>query len=280
MLRDILGSQGTAQFCETFWHEMSHIAPGLDRRQPATWNFPKGAHGICSSLGLPQSDFAWQVRTSERAHDAFSCAFGVRDLVVSTDAVILSCGKACLRPKPWLHRDQTYTLNLLSYQGIYSLYESGAGSGGTVLLPGTHKESYDWEKDCASNLSNFVPVPKELQEEFARCAVKPCMPPDSLLVFNSRLVHAGEAAREDRVDPETGCPLMARIAVPLAFCPKTRRSEKVRQLKVNAYQRGLGATHWPDDRFCLKKASRWEYVKGLQTLPLPAMDKVERLNLL
>jgi len=277
VLRGVLGGAGAAKLTETFWREMSLVVPGLQPGDPSTWNFPHGGHGICASYGIPQADFAWHVRTSPRAYEAFRCVFNEDDLVVSLDAVFLARGAAGMRPRPWLHRDQSPHVAAPSYQGVYSLFEIGADNGGTVLVPNSHLRHDAWEKGCGR--VNFLPLPKELQGQYAQQAVKPWVPPDSLLVFNSRLIHAGEPSREERLDPATGAKLPSRIALAVAFCPKRRRSEATRLRKLATYRSGLCSSHWADDHFVVKRASRFEYVPGLKKLPSPP-DCPKRLALL
>merc|ERR1712187_893906 len=188
------------------------------------------------------------------------------------DGIILMRRAAIQAPRPWFHCDQSKDLLLKSFQGIYSVFESSRDDAGTVLIPASHTWAHDWESPCKNN---FVPVPKELQEQHAKLAVKVWVPADSLLIFNSRLLHTGELGRCNRVDETSGHALPSRVAIPVALCPKSRRSDATRLKKVNAYEKGLCATHWADDRFVVKNPSRFELVDGLQSLPLPARDDAQ-----
>ena len=111
-------------------------------------------------------------------------------------------------------------------------------------------------------------------EDAALQPLKPDVPPDSVVFFNSRLVHASVCG----AGPVYGRP--ARLGVCVAMCPCARRSEVTRRKKEKAYLQGKCSTHWPCDNFALKPPMKsFQILKGAVSLPPPQPLK-ERLSLL
>ena len=272
VLEGILSSvQSCHSFLEEFWGAMTAVVPGLDPLQERTWNFPKGFRGIVTSYGLPQADFAWRIRAHPRVQDAFSRIFKTNDLVVSLDAIIAEARAAKTRLAPWLHKDQHPSHTSLSVQAVYTHFGSGPHESGTCVVPGSHKITYDWEKAARSD---HVRAPEDSRFE----VVKPNVPPDSMVFFNSRLVHASLCGSPQA--PPRNTPRPARLGLCVAYAPRSRRSEVTRRKKEKAYFEGKCSSHWPCDRFSLKPPLKhYQVLKGAVSLP-PPPPSAERLSLL
>eukprot|EP00435_Cladocopium_sp_Y103_P064997 s1285_g26.t1 len=104
--------------------------------------------------------------------------------------------------------------------------------------------------------------------------MKPHMPPDSVIFFNSKLVHA---SMDGTRAPTAVRPL--RLGRAVAFAPRERRSEECRVRKEAIYLMGGCTNHWPCNRMEEKKACRFEKLKDGAVLPAPPA-LAERLRLL
>ena len=273
VLEGVLGSGESCQaFLSDFWSAMVAVVPGLDPLQERTWNFPKGFRGIVTSYGLPQADFAWSIRAHPRVQTAFARIFGTTDLVVSLDAIIAEARPAKTKLQPWLHKDQHPSHAGLSVQAVYTHFGSGPHESGTCVVPGSHKVTFDWERFAKSD---HVRVPEDCHFD----VVKPNVPPDSIVFFNSRLVHASQtgACAPGLLSP---CVRPARLGICVAYAPRSRRSEATRRKKEKAYLEGKCSSHWPCDRFSLKPPlKQYQILKGAVNLPPPSAIH-ERLSLL
>lgn len=269
VLQGILGSTGSCQaFLHEFWTAMKAVAPSIDPTQQSTWNFPKGFRGIVTSYGLPQADFAWSIRAHPRVHTAFARIFGTTDLVVSLDAIIAEARPAKTKLQPWLHKDQHPSHAGLSIQAVYTHFGSASGESGTCVVPGSHRVTYDWERSARSD---HVRAP---EDTFQSQVLKPDVPPDSMIFFNSRLVHASQSGAQ--APPQRP----ARLGVCVAYAPRARRSEATRRKKEKAYLEGKCSSHWPCDRFSLKPPlKQYQLLKGATSLPPPPASG-QRLSLL
>mmetsp|Transcript_27837 Transcript_27837/g.54759 ORF Transcript_27837/g.54759 Transcript_27837/m.54759 type:complete len:490 (+) Transcript_27837:83-1552(+) len=275
VLRGILGSdEMRSHFLDMFWTAMQQVVPRTQRNKRRTWQFPRGFRGIVSSYGLPQADFAWMVRQAPLIHRAFAEIFETEDLVSSLDAVIMEEGVPKNKLKPWLHKDQRPQCKQLSVQAVYSFFPSGPYDTGTCVVPGSHRKVYPWEHGATKD---FLPVP----ENSGLQALKLCIPADSAVFFNSRLIHANQAGAKVRPpDPVSSLPQPSRLGVAVAFAPRDRRSENTRIRKESVYFSGRASTHWPCDRFQVKKLNRvFQRIKGVRKLERPPAVP-ERLALL
>jgi len=259
VLHDVLPAPDFQCIQECFWQEIAHVVPGLKRGSPDTWNFPGAggsSNGIIRGYGLPQSGFAWAVRTHPRIRRAFASIFGTDSLAVSMDSVkLVGCSAGPADP-PWLHRDQLLDVPAYSIQSIFSFYEVGPENDGTILIPSSHLEDYPWDYFQEANGSmlraggrarNSVRIPAGLQDRFMARAIKPLVPGNGLILFNSRTIHASAPDMSTRWLREPGPPHPNRVSVSVAMCPKSRRSEETRRYKVSILENSCSATHWADD---------------------------------
>ena len=275
VLQGVLG-EDCGRFQDEFWSAMASVVPRLDPSRVETWTFPKGFRGIVTSYGLPHADFAWMVRAHPRMRQAFAHIFGTEDLVVSLDAVIAQAGASTTKLPQWLHKDQHPKHAGLSVQAVYTHYGSGPLEAGTCVVPFSHKTTYPWELAAKGD---FIRAPEDFESEAN--AVKPDVPPDSAIFFNSRLVHA---SRGPLSTPSLARPARparpARLGVCVAYAPCSRRSEATRRKKEMAYLQGKCSSHWPCDRFSLKPPMKsFQVLQGAATLPPPPRLE-ERLRLL
>lgn len=268
ILQGVLGDAGHI-FRDEFWKAMTTVVPDLDIGKQHTWNFPKGFRGIVTSYGLPHADFAWMVRAHPRIREAFASIFGTKDLVVSLDAVIAQAQNSKSKLPGWLHKDQHPNHKGLSVQAVYTHFGSGPHDAGTCVVPGSHKVTFPWEWRAKGD---HLRAPEDALQPAS--PLKPDVPPDSVVFFNSRLLHASVCG--------TGhvCGRPARLGVCVAYAPVARRSEQTRRKKEKAYLQGKCSSHWPCDKFALKPPIKsFQILKGAVSLPPPQPLK-ERLSLL
>ena len=268
ILQGVLGDAAHT-FRDEFWKAMTQVVPDLDIAKEHTWNFPKGFRGIVTSYGLPHADFAWMIRAHPRIQQAFASIFGTKDLVVSLDAVIAQAQNSKSKLPGWLHKDQHPNHKGLSVQAVYTHFGSGPHDAGTCLVPGSHKVTFPWEWRAKGD---HLRAPEDAV--FGSLPLKPNVPPDSVVFFNSRLVHASVSG----TGHVPGRP--ARLGVCVAYAPVARRSEPTRKKKEKAYLQGKCSSHWPCDNFSLKPPPKsFQILKGAVSLPPPQPLK-ERLALL
>lgn len=249
---NILSDAEYREFEEMFFRDSSEIIPGFDASDKRTWNYPAGVKGILRSYGFSHTDAAWYLRKCPSIQREFAKLHGTDDLVVSFDSFIVKT-RPC-KVEPWFHRDQDPNPEQPSYQGIYYHYECAENDPGTLLVPGTHTYTDPWETRTDKN---WLMVPENLQKEFQKRAVKPQIPKNSLLIFNSRTIHASSSGKN--VFPDR----LERLCFCVSYTPRSWRSEKTLEKKKESYAKGQSSAHWADDNFRVLRPGQFEHKKGL-----------------
>lgn len=208
--------------------------------------------GFAGLRGLPHGEFAWQCRLHPVVRDAFAAAHNVSvdDLSVGCDSVFWSnpnCAKADSNNE-WLHCDQNHNTGLTwpIFQGLLYIWPSGKPRASTtVVWPGSHKaevygrmmaDPYAVEKGTSSGgqliKTNMLQSDdgRALHTEAVLGARRVPMPPGSLLLWDSRTIHQGWS----------GGP---RLAVPVCWEPRDRRSEQALRRKFWMAATGTFSTH-------------------------------------
>ena len=167
-------------------------------------------------------------------------------------------------------------------QGIYSAYAVTPEDSGAVLIPGSHLITYDWERSNDKKL-NFVPISREpndqkMQMEWMEKTIKPHLPENSLLLFNSKVVHANAPADPERAKDFVAAGRLPRLAAAVAFAPRARRSEQIKQKKAEGFRQGKATNHWPCSYLLKKPPSRQRADPTLKQLVVQVSEK--RLDLL
>lgn len=265
VIPNILPEDDYNRFETLFWDDMSKVIPDLNKDDKTTWNFPRGVKGIIRSYGISQSDACWFIRTRPNIKAQWEKLYKTSELCVSMDSIIFKPKKSKI--DPWFHRDQDPDQERPSYQGIYYHFASGGKDAGTILVPKSHTYSDVWETTPHSE--NFLHVPDELQKEMLSKAVKPVIPKNSLLIFNSRTIHASTGGKTYNT----------RLTMCVCYAPKEWRNEETLKKKKTAYAKGQSCAHWPDDNFRILKAGQFEHRQGLSRLITSPLTP-ERLALL
>eukprot|EP00808_Paulinella_micropora_P024439 g61512.t1 len=197
---NVLTAQDVRQAKALFWEFMEGLGERLEglypgfkeewqvkQGEPDTWVTWLGnrSTGIIGSYGMNQSPFTWFVRSRPSVKRCFEAVWETKDLICSFDAA------NAFRPWElrqewktqggWYHVDQ----NPLSkpdkccVQGLVSLYDVDAATGGLVVIPGSSQQfsafgkRYEKRNGRKPPLMDFVPIPEG----------------DPLLNTKGRLVH-------------------------------------------------------------------------------------------
>jgi hypothetical protein len=165
-----------ARLKSLLWEFLESHADGWRRGQPDTWTdeglccVGSPLNGILNGRGVGHSDFLWAVRTLPVVRDAFAHIWNV-----APDALATSFdGANVFRPwSPhdnntanrqtqggWWHVDQGRGKAGLrcAVQGLVTLFDADAGTGGLCVVPGSHTWHSDVVQDAPYS-HDFVMVP-------------------------------------------------------------------------------------------------------------------------
>jgi len=254
VVRSVLTADEVERAEDHLWALLTEKA-GWARDGPSTWTNESFARdlgspstGIINKNGIGHSEAAWFVRTRKGVLDAFSAVWNDEDLIASFD------GANVMRPwhrsgaednktkGGWFHLDQGGgRLGRHAVQGLVSLKEANATTGGLVVIPGSHHEH---TRIVEGTESDFVlvdgsdPVMKRAPPKLVCCGV------GDLVLWDSRTVHCNSPATSLPVGPEDE--LLRAVfyvcMVPAAFCAET---PEVLQARRVAYESRTTTGHWP-----------------------------------
>lgn len=204
--------------------------------------------GFMSTNGIPQGNFAWEMRTNPKVREIFAHLHTTQEIVVGIDVSFFSAdGIDAPTTVMWPHADQDSRLNYgseHSYQGIlYAWDATTSDKSTTVVWPKSHVNEYE-------NLKNAIPISNgkhglnitnihvaSIQAEFMKRwlngARRVQVPAGGLIIFNSRTIHQGYASGY-------------RLAQPISWAPKACRSELALKQKLQTLHMGIATTHWAE----------------------------------
>jgi hypothetical protein len=236
-----------------FWNTLSK--GGIKRHDKSTWKHIYKwflNHGMLGQhFGIGHIPAIWATRGNERVIDVFETIWGTRDLTCSVDGASTSLqpevtGRGWHR-KDWLHLDQSPNRSDFEcVQGWATGHAVEKGDGTLTVLEGSHllhgefskhfglnddkKYRKDWFKLEQTHVDWYLA--QGCTQRFVTC------PKGSLVLWDSRTVHAGRAPVKGRMNPKN------RIVAYISMMPKSMLSEKDAIKKRNAVLQGRMTTHW------------------------------------
>ena len=238
VLCDILDHTDQTDLLETFKREFTTVSPNFNFSNPDTWTIANTpamfGKGMSVYNGFGQSDFMWKLRTHPNIQKPFKTLFCTDELVTSLDGFSIFVSDK-QKSKSWLHIDQHPDNKLYSIQASYNMFPVNGDDAGFVVIPKTHKTFTPQTK----NKGDWIVVDQEM---FQPEALKLLIPGNCLTIWNSRLIHAntGMSKRNRNVIPER----INRFTPYITFLPKSLRTEKIKEARIQAYKDGKATSHW------------------------------------
>jgi len=210
VIASALEGEETGRAVDLFWNWYETVTSGQVRRDSteswggSAWCGQKG-NGITGFSGIGQSEFMWFVRTRPRVLSAFARIWGVKeadDLLVSFDG----CGT--FRPPTvnptwrtkggWFHTDQNGCFTGSDFkcaQGLVTLYDQDATTGGFAVIPGSHKDHANiFSRWPQKRTHDFFIVPRE-DPVFASASPRIVTArAGDLIIWDSRCLHCNVPA--------------------------------------------------------------------------------------
>lgn len=236
---------------ELLWHFMSDNA-GWKRRDPTTWTdasltkcSANGlANGIVNKCGAGQSDLSWLVRTNANVRRVFESVWKTSELLTSYDGFGLFRPWHHGFPKTlggWFHVDQgRLKSGQQCVQGLMSLYDQDATTGGLIVIPGSHKH-FDSIAADAEDDSDFIQLPRESPVWSMPHRLVTCCAGDFIL-WDSRCVHCNTPAVEQPTSPPGR---LLRCVVYVCMTPKAWATEETLERRRKGYEMRMTTSHWP-----------------------------------
>jgi len=261
IVKDVASPSDMSSAEDLLWQFLQENA-GFERSDPSTWsddNFERVGcvgTGIIDGAGVGQSDFLWHLRLLPRVREAFAKIWGTNDLLSSFDAANIF--------RPWQHERFGFTRThggwyhldqgrgapgFQSVQGLVTLLDVDASTGGLVVVPGSHKKHEDLVRYQYSD-ENYVSVPAsdpilELPKKLVTCRA------GDLVLWDSRCVHCNAPGRRSlrpcvTAEASADEPVeLLRMVGYVCMTPKSKASEEVLCQRRQLYRDRLTTSHWP-----------------------------------
>eukprot|EP00756_Hemistasia_phaeocysticola_P066997 Hpha_TRINITY_DN9640_c0_g1::TRINITY_DN9640_c0_g1_i1::g.184265::m.184265 len=233
---------------ELLWEKLKEH--GMQPGQPETWekpNYPcNPANGIVSR-DFGQSDFMWHLRGAPGVIKAFSGIWGTEDLITSFDG--------CNVMRPWDDRPEWRTMGgwwhvdqgkpkrgFQSVQGLVTLYDVDATTGGLVVMPGTqlhHDELIDRQQKKTSG--DFLPIGVDPLLETQALLVQ--MKAGDLALWDSRTIHCNFPGTGPAKNPKE----LIRAVGYVCMAPKKQADKETLEDRKDAFAQRQSTTHWPQE---------------------------------
>jgi ectoine hydroxylase-related dioxygenase (phytanoyl-CoA dioxygenase family) len=207
-------------------------------------------HQLLQRYTLTHAQYYWDIRQNEKIVAIFAHFWGIKaeELLVSFDGLSL-----CLPPETtgkgwhkndWLHVDQSYTNNnLQSIQSWVTAKDVEKGDATLTFLHKSHRyhskfakkfnitDKSDWYKLDEKEINYYLD--KGCEQKSIYC------PKGSLVMFDSRTVHAGQNPIKGRDNPNT------RSVVYLCYTLRVHATDVNIKKKIKAFEELRTTSHNP-----------------------------------
>lgn len=259
IIPNILSSEEVSIMQNGMWNILEDVTKNfdtpIDRRLPETWSEFYKLYPLHSMLlqhyGIGHHQEVWNIRQNEKVCEIFSTIWKEEkeNMVTSFDGISIHLPhevtkRGYYRGNEWFHTDQSYQRNDLEcVQGFVTAFDVKDGDATLTFLSESHK--YHGEvanKFNLTNKSNWHQLnDAELDYYKDKGCEKECItaPAGSIILWDSRLIHAGKEALKDRIAPNF------RFVVYVCQLPSSLLSDKERRRKIKAFEERRVTSHWP-----------------------------------
>eukprot|EP00931_Biecheleriopsis_adriatica_P060607 TRINITY_DN36407_c0_g1_i1.p1 TRINITY_DN36407_c0_g1~~TRINITY_DN36407_c0_g1_i1.p1 ORF type:complete len:357 (+),score=68.87 TRINITY_DN36407_c0_g1_i1:143-1213(+) len=200
------------------------------------------ANGIINKRGAGHADVAWYVRTLPAVRKIFEDVWNDADLLVSFDAFGLfrpwHTGKYFRTLGGWFHVDQGVP-GKQCIQGLLSMYDQNAHTGGLTVIPGTHHRFEEHTRP--EPFQDYIEV--ERGHSLHRGPYRLVdMRAGDFVLWDSRTVHCNSPAIETPVAPGDR---LLRAVVYVCMTPRCLATAETLEMRIKSYDSSMTTSHWP-----------------------------------
>lgn len=258
VIPNILTNEECDSAIDGIWDWLALLSNGeIDRQDSDTWltNWPYtfGKKGIIQWYGVGQSQFVWDVRQNPKVIDIFKKIWKTDDLLVSFDGINIQIPPEMLRSgfsppfsEGWHHMDQgKKKIGRFCIQGFVNLEETDEDDGCLVVRPGTHLLHQSFisefgEEFAGGDWLKLEEHHRQWYDEGSYHPIRVQAPKGSVVLWDSRTVHANSTAQKGRADPER-----FRYVIYTCYLPRKDATEAQLKKKRKYFEEGRMTNHWP-----------------------------------
>ena len=265
IIPNVLSNDEIKSMVDGMWHYLEHITQKLEnkikRNDESTWKHLNQLYPLHSMLlkywGIGHAQFMWNLRQNPKIVDIMSHFWNVSptELLVSFDGAsvhmppeITETGWFSSEAQGWLHTDQSYTRNNFEcVQSWVTGVDVNDGDATLTILEGSHvyhkefRDTFypsgaaepslkDWYRHNLKELEFYEN--KGCQRKSIKC------PAGSIVYWDSRTIHCGQEALENRSKPNIRCVSY------LCYMPRYTSTPLNLKRKQQAFKELITTTHW------------------------------------
>ena len=265
----------------------------INRKIKTTWKefkklFPKHSM-LLQQWQIGHSQLLWRLRQNPKIYNIFASIYNVEleELLVSFDGAsfhfppeITGSGFRRNETSGWLHSDQSFLRNGREcIQSWVTANDVEEGDATLIFLQGSHKFHKAFKRQFVTNEKLFKKDWYKLSDEQIKWYLdKGCelvcikCPKGSLVLWDSRLIHAGTESVKNCANPKIRC-----VAY-LCFMPREQTSQTILKKKQKAFKEMRTTNHWPCKPLLFPKTPR-TFGAPLPDITEIEMPKVSKLGM-
>ena len=288
IIPNILDEEECSKFESGMFDYLEHITQKfetpINRNNTETFKewyklLPK--HGMLQQhFWIGHAQFNWDLRTNPKIINVFRNIYDTDDLLVSFDGASFSppheiTKRGYYKNNDWLHVDQNYLRNDFEcIQSWITAKDVNEGDATLTVLVGSH----NFHKDCQDEfgIDNKDDWYKLNEEQVDFYYVNGCKkidiicPTGSLVLWDSRTVHAGKEALKTRKKDNF------RMVSYLCYTPRNMASKKVIKKRIEAFENMRTTSHWPHKCKLFPKNPRTygNALPDVEEIEFPVLNKI------
>lgn len=236
---------------------------------------------LMQHYGIGHAEFMWKIRCNSAVISVFEEIWNTKDLLVSFDGGSFNppheiTGRGYYRGKDWLHSDQSYTRNDFEcVQSWVTARDVNPDDATLTVLTQSHKyhkefqhefevkEKEDWYKLKPEQVKFYLN--KGCEKVDITCSA------GSMVLWDSRTIHAGKEALKTRKKPNT------RMIGYVCYTPRSLASPAMLKKRIKTYEEGRTTSHWPHKPKLFAKNPR-TYGEPLPNVTLPKIPELDEVG--
>ncbi|ORX35314.1 hypothetical protein BD324DRAFT_632306 [Kockovaella imperatae] len=255
VVKGVISREKAAQYVQRMYQWLESFGTGFKANDRSTWHInkviPFNKGGLFSRYGAGHEQYAWDIRAEPELIKVFAKIWGTEELLVSYDASNISLPYPAEEMEgdvsaPWPHVDQSPNRRFKHcVQGIMNLEENGPNDGGLMVLTGSlplYNEFFETHEHLQpeggwSWKDSYPFTEADMQWFYDRgCKwIKVEAEPGDVILWDSRCVHYGAAARGDR----------PRVATYVCYKPAAEITPEMKEARKIATEQLIGTSHDP-----------------------------------
>lgn len=291
ILPNILNDEEINEMINGMWDYLEHITSKfetpINRNNSETWSeifklFPLHSF-LIQYWGIGHAQVCWTLRQNPKIVEIFAKLWKTDDLVVSFDGASFHMppeitGRGHYKNNTWFHTDQRLSdSKFRCIQSWTTGFDVNPGDATLTFMEGSH--NYHKEFATVFNKTDLKDDWYKYDEDEIKwflekgCKIKSITcPAGSLVMWDSRLGHAGKESLKDRNQQNFRC------VVYLCYTPRSQATITAIKKKQKAFNEKRTTNHWPHRPKLFPKTPRTygQVLPQIQTIPDPVLTSLGR----